>query len=143
MVTEHPPAEGAQQSALSSTTQWAGEPQKSNYAVRLTLEGHSSVQFSPNGEWLASSAADTLIIIWGACDGKCKKTLYGHNLEISDVAWSSDSSRLVSASDDKTLKLWDVRSGKWLKTLKGHSDVVFCNFNPLSNLVVSGSFYER
>ena len=142
-MTEHPPAEGAQQSALSSATQRAREPQKPNYAVRLTLEGHSSVQFSPNGEWLVSSAANTLIIIWGAYDGKCKKTLCGHNLEISDVAWSSGSSRLVSASDGKTLKLWDVRSGKWLKTLKGHSDFVFCNFNPPSNLVVSGSFDER
>ena len=64
-MTEHPPAEGAQQSALSSATQRAREPQKPNYAVRLTLEGHSSVQFSPNGEWLVSSAADTLIIIGG------------------------------------------------------------------------------
>lgn len=143
MVTEHPPAEGAQQSALSSVTQQAGKPQKPIYAVRLTLEGHSSVQFSPNGEWLASSAADTLIIIWGAYGGKCKKTLYGHNLEISHVALSSDSSHLVSASDDKTLMLWDVRSGKWLKTLKGHSGFVFCNFNPPYNLVVSGSFDGR
>lgn len=30
--------------------------------------------------------------------------------------------------------------GKCLKTLKGHSNYVFCcNFNPQSNLVVSGS----
>jgi len=30
--------------------------------------------------------------------------------------------------------------GKCLKTLKGHSNYVFCcNFNPQSNLIVSGS----
>ncbi|VEL40329.1 unnamed protein product [Protopolystoma xenopodis] len=61
-------------------------------------------------------------------------------LGISDVAWSSDSRFICSASDDKTLKLWDFVTGKPLKTLKGHSNYVFCcNFNPQSNLIVSGS----
>ena len=47
----------------------------------------------------------------------------------------------ASASDDKTLKIWELASGKCTKTLKGHSNYVFCcNFNPQSNLVVSGSF---
>lgn len=43
--------------------------------------------------------------MWGAYDGKFEKTISGHKMGISDVAWSSDSRLIVSASDDKTLKV--------------------------------------
>ncbi|KAI9434138.1 WD40 repeat-containing protein [Lactarius psammicola] len=117
-----------------------------NYKPHLILSGHrksiSSVKFSPDGNLLASAAADKLIKIWDAKTGDIMQTLSGHSEGISDIAWSAHNDYIASASDDKTVRIWSLDETT-VKILRGHTNFVFCvNYNPLANLLVSGGFDE-
>ncbi len=78
----------------------------------LILQGHSafvsSVAFSPDGKYLASSSKDTTLRLWSVESKKQLSMLQGHSSTVYSIAFSPDSKYLVSGSEDKTVKLWNV-----------------------------------
>ncbi|EFC46086.1 WD40 domain-containing protein [Naegleria gruberi] len=90
-----------------------------------TLEGHSeailSVNFSPNGEQLATGSGDNTVRIWDLNTETPQHTLKGHESWVLCVAWSPDAKKLASGSKDCNIKIWYGDSGKKCgKVLKGH-----------------------
>ncbi|RDX91282.1 WD repeat-containing protein 26 [Mucuna pruriens] len=111
------------------------------------LTGHKNevwfVQFSNNGEYLASSSNDCTAIIWKVLeDGKLtlKHTLSGHQHAVSFVAWSPDDTKLLTCGNTEVLKLWDVETGTCKHTFGNQGFVVSsCAWFPNSKQFACGS----
>ena len=79
----------------------------------LTLKGHTvgvtQVNFSPDGQRLASASYDNTVKVWDATTGQESLTLKGHTGDVNSVSFSPDGQRLASASHDGTVKVWETR----------------------------------
>ncbi|TVQ42021.1 MAG: serine/threonine protein kinase, partial [Gloeocapsa sp. DLM2.Bin57] len=111
------------------------------------LTGHSgwlswvnSVNYSPDGHFLASGSNDNTIKIWSIATGEEIRTLIGHSSSVKSVVYSPDGNYLASGSSDKTIKIWEVETGKLICTLTGHSGWVnSVNYSPDSRYLASCS----
>ncbi|KAL0095993.1 WD40-repeat-containing domain protein, partial [Phycomyces blakesleeanus] len=77
------------------------------------LQGHTNkvntVDFSKDGQWMASAGHDKKVIVWGVQDKLARLTLEGHTMQINCVRWSLDNRNMVAtASHDSTIRIWDV-----------------------------------
>ena len=114
------------------------------YQVEKILQGHrnilTSLMFSPNGEWLASSALDQRALVTQVKTGQVVVRLEGHAGPVSQVVFHPIDGRLATASQDGTARIWDAPNGKvQFKELRGHKGPVFSvAWNPDGKSLATG-----
>lgn len=110
-----------------------------------TRDTRSFVAQSPDGKYTATGQGDpnreetdNTINLRDNVTGKCIRTLTGHSLSVSALAFSPDSRFLASGSWDQTILLWNISTGKKIKMFKGYADLTAITFSPNGKLIASG-----
>lgn len=80
----------------------------------------NSIDYSPNGKYIAVGNSNNTISIHFAKNGKILHILNGHISSVESVKFSQDGKYIVSGSKDQNIKIWDVATGKCVQTLRGH-----------------------
>jgi WD40 repeat protein/DNA-binding SARP family transcriptional activator len=73
-----------------------------------TLSAILDIDWSPDGEWLATADVDGYVRLWQAEPGELLHLLKGHSNWIHAVAFTPDSQHLASGGEDQTIRLWSV-----------------------------------
>ena len=108
-----------------------------------TLEEHTqpvySVAWNKGDPMLASGDGNGIIKIWNSNTWKCIQTLEGHTNSVYIVAWNFSGTLLASGSFDATIKIWNTDTWKCTNTLKDCGKKVFLSWNPIKDVLASGS----
>ena len=86
-------------------------------------EAHSDtvfcVRFSPEGDRLASSAADKFVKVFEVASGKLLRVFEGHTHHVLGVSWRADDKTLASCGADAVVKVWNLETGEQIRTIGG------------------------
>jgi WD40 repeat protein len=77
------------------------------------------VQFSPDGNLLATGSADRFARVIDIATQKTLHSFEGHTHYVMDVSWQANGRILVSAGGDGLAKVWDVTTGERKKNIEG------------------------
>ncbi|KAJ4887896.1 Transcription initiation factor TFIID subunit 5 [Raphanus sativus] len=112
-----------------------------NYTLLL---GHSgpvySATFSPPGDYVLSSSADTTIRLWSTKLNANLVCYKGHNHTVWDAQFSPFGHYFASFSHDRTARIWTMDRIHPLRMMAGHlSDVDCVQWHPNCNYIATGS----
>jgi len=133
-INSDPQQQAKMRTILGQSVYWTREQNR--------LAGHQdvvqSVQFSPDGQMLATGSYDNTVKLWRA-DGTLITTLQGHTQPVMSVSFSPDGQMVATASQDGTVRLW-TRTGSFIREIKAHAQWVFSvQFSPDGQTIVTSS----
>lgn len=100
--------------------------------------GISTLDWSPDGKVIATSAGDHAVRLWNAETGRELTPPLRHDGNLYEVSFSPDGRRVVTASGDATARVWDATTGEALTPpLKHGAWVVHASFSPDGNRIVT------
>lgn len=96
--------------------------------VRDFTDAHSDtvfgIDFSADGKYLASSAADKFVKVFETATGTKVKSFEGHTHHVLGVAFRWDGTRLMSCGADNAVKVWNFETGDQIATIPGYTKQV-------------------
>jgi energy-coupling factor transporter ATP-binding protein EcfA2 len=100
-----------------------------------------SIDFSPDGQHLASGNTSGDILIWDVQTPQAEPVrLIGHTSSVTSVSFNPDNQLLASGSLDKTLRIWNIQYPDAESISIEHDHWVWAvTFNPSGDRLVSGS----
>ena len=82
------------------------------------------VDFSRDGKYLASCAADKFVKVFELRSGKQVRSFEGHTHQVLGVSWKADGSLLASAGADNQIKVWNFETGEQQRSIASHTKQV-------------------
>ncbi|MBL8154414.1 MAG: WD40 repeat domain-containing protein [Anaerolineae bacterium] len=110
---------------------------------RITLDGVTEIEWSPDGEWLAATAGKNLYLYPSHNPIQPVVVLSGHEEQINCIAFVRDSQHIVTGSSDGTARLWNITDGSQLRVFRDGLEVWSIAINNDTKIVATGSSRYR